>query len=57
MVGAGHGLHYRNVSAIAALPSMDEVTVGHALIAQALLSGIPEAVREMRRVLQEARRP
>jgi pyridoxine 5-phosphate synthase len=54
-VHAGHGLHYHNVEIIAALPQLRELNIGHAIIARALFTGLPEAVREMKRLLREAR--
>ncbi len=56
-VNAGHGLHYHNVQAIAAIPQVRELNIGHAIIARALFSGLGEAVREMKRLMLEARRP
>lgn len=55
-VNAGHGLHYHNVAAVAALPQLEELNIGHAIIARAVLVGLPEAVREMKRLMVEARR-
>ncbi len=54
-VNAGHGLHYHNVAAIAALPAIAELNIGHAIIARALFSGLQEAVREMKRLMRAAR--
>lgn len=47
-VHAGHGLNYRNVQAIAALPEIGELNIGHSLVARAVLVGMERAVREMR---------
>lgn len=55
-VNAGHGLHYHNVQPIAALPEIIELNIGHAIIAQALFSGLQGAVQEMKRLMVEARR-
>ena len=55
-VNAGHGLTYHNVLPIAALPEMHELNIGHAIIGRALMSGLPEAVKEMKQLLREARR-
>jgi pyridoxine 5-phosphate synthase len=55
-VHAGHGLNYHNVQPVAALPEMVELNIGHAIIGHALLVGIPEAIRQMRALMQEARR-
>lgn len=46
-VNAGHGLDYRNVHAVAALPFIDELSIGHAVISRAVLVGLENAVREM----------
>ncbi len=55
IVNAGHGLHYHNVQEIAAISCINELNIGHALIARALFSGIAEATREMKRLMQDAR--
>jgi len=54
MINAGHGLHYHNVQPIAAIPGMNELNIGHAIIARAVFSGLAEAVREMKRLIREA---
>lgn len=54
-VNAGHGLHYHNVQAIAALPGIAELNIGHAIVARAVFSGLQAAVREMKRCMREAR--
>lgn len=56
VVNAGHGLHYHNVIPVAALPEVHELNIGHAIIAQALFCGLPQAVRDMKQRLLEARR-
>lgn len=53
-VNAGHGLHYHNVQAVAAIPGMGELNIGHAIVAEALFLGWTEAVREMKRLMVEA---
>lgn len=53
-VNAGHGLHYHNVQAIAAIPGVRELNIGHAIIARALFSGLQPAVREMKQLMREA---
>lgn len=55
-VNAGHGLHYHNVQAIAAIPGVRELNIGHAIIARSIFTGLPEAVAEMKRLMIEARR-
>ncbi len=54
-VNAGHGLNYDNVHAIAALPDIYELNIGHAIVAQAVLSGLTGAVQEMKRIITHAR--
>lgn len=54
-VNAGHGLNYHNVKAIAAIPGIRELNIGHAIIARAVFTGLNEAVREMKRLMIEAR--
>ncbi|MCR4302551.1 MAG: pyridoxine 5'-phosphate synthase [Sulfuricaulis sp.] len=53
-VNAGHGLNYDNVQAIAAIPGISELNIGHAIIARALFTGLTEAVREMKRLMRDA---
>lgn len=55
VVNAGHGLHYHNVQPVAAIPQIVELNIGHAIIARAVFDGLPAAVREMRRLMVEAR--
>ncbi|MDX1901063.1 MAG: pyridoxine 5'-phosphate synthase [Gammaproteobacteria bacterium] len=55
IVNAGHGLHYQNVQAIAALPEIHELNIGHAIIAQAIFLGLENAVREMKQLMLLAR--
>ncbi len=46
-VNAGHGLDYRNTAPIAALPAIEELSIGHAVISRAVMVGLDQAVREM----------
>lgn len=55
-VNAGHGLTYHNVQPIAALPEMHELNIGHAIIGQAVMCGLPAAVTDMKLLMREARR-
>ncbi len=48
---AGHGLNYRNVQAIAQLPNICELHIGHSIMSRALFIGIREAVREMKKAI------
>jgi pyridoxine 5-phosphate synthase len=54
-VNAGHGLNYVNVKPVAALPEIEELNIGHAIIARAVLVGLDRAVREMKSLMWEAR--
>lgn len=54
-VHAGHGLHYHNVQAVAAIPQLTELNIGHGLVARAVFSGLADATREMKRLMVEAR--
>lgn len=54
-VNAGHGLHYHNTDAIACIPQIRELNIGHAIISRAVFVGLQEAVREMKRIMVEAR--
>ncbi|MEW5918306.1 MAG: pyridoxine 5'-phosphate synthase [Gemmatimonadota bacterium] len=55
-VHAGHGLTVANVGAVAAIPEIEELNIGHAIVAQAVYIGIGAAVREMRAAIDAARR-
>jgi pyridoxine 5-phosphate synthase len=54
VVNAGHGLTYHNVQAIAALPGVNELNIGHAIVAQALFVGWNAAVAGMKRLMVDA---
>lgn len=54
-VNAGHGLHYGNVAAIAAIQQIVELNIGHAIIARAVFDGLSFAVSDMKRRMTEAR--
>jgi pyridoxine 5-phosphate synthase len=51
-VHAGHGLTYENVRAVAALPEVSELNIGHNIVARAVLVGMERAVREMREAMR-----
>ena len=55
-VNAGHGLTVANVGAVAALPGVRELNIGHALIARAVFIGLDRAVAEMKEAMHDARR-
>ncbi len=46
-VSAGHGLNYRNVVPVASIPQVEELNIGHSIIARAVMVGLEAAVREM----------
>jgi pyridoxine 5-phosphate synthase len=54
-VNAGHGLHYTNTQAIAAIPDIAELNIGHAIVAHAVFVGWENAVREMKAIMTQAR--
>ncbi len=56
-VHAGHGLTYQNVAAIAALPGIEDLNIGHNIIARASMVGLEKAVREMLALLVKAGKP
>jgi pyridoxine 5-phosphate synthase len=51
-VAAGHGLHYRNVQPIVAIREIEELNIGHSIVARAVLVGMERAVREMKELLR-----
>lgn len=55
MVNAGHGLHYHNVAAIAAIPDIYELNIGHSIVAQSVFSGLAKAVSDMKSIMLSAR--
>lgn len=55
IVNGGHGLNYQNVQPIARIPEMNELNIGHGIIARAIFMGLENAVREMKRLMLEAR--
>lgn len=55
-VHAGHGLTVRNVAPVARIPEIEELNIGHSIVSRALFIGIGAATREIRGVIDEARR-
>lgn len=55
VINAGHGLHYQNVTPIAAIEQVVELNIGHAIVARAVFDGLGPAVSEMKRLMLEAR--
>ena len=54
-VNAGHGLNHYNVEAICAIPEIVELNIGHSIIAQALFSGLAQAVKDLKGIMKYAR--
>ena len=54
-VNAGHGLHYHNVQHIARIPGIDELNIGHAIVAHAIFVGWEAAIREMKALMVAVR--
>jgi pyridoxine 5-phosphate synthase len=54
-VHAGHGLNLQNVAAVAAIPEIEELNIGHSIISRALFLGLDRAVREMGEAMRAAR--
>jgi len=54
-VNAGHGLHYTNVQAIAVIPDIAELNIGHAIVAHAVFVGWAHAIREMKAIMVRSR--
>ncbi len=50
-VNAGHGINYQNIKIFKAVPDIDEISIGHAIIARAVFVGIKESVQEMIRLI------
>jgi len=55
IINAGHGLHYQNVTAIAEIPQIVELNIGHAIVSRAVFDGLAMAVSEMKHLMTEAR--
>ncbi len=53
---AGHGLTYANVTPVAALPEVAELNIGHFLIGQSVMDGLPGVVQRMKAIMLSARR-
>ncbi len=56
-VNAGHGLNYDNIQPIVLIRGLRELNIGHSIVAQAVFVGMEQAVRSMKRLLQQARLP
>ncbi len=56
-VHAGHGLTYQNVQPVVSIEEIEEVNIGHSIVSRAVMTGMTEAVRAMRRLIDEVRPP
>jgi pyridoxine 5-phosphate synthase len=54
-VHVGHGLNYHNVQAVAALPEVEEMNIGHSIVSRAVLVGMERAVRDMKDAMRQGR--
>jgi pyridoxine 5-phosphate synthase len=54
-IHAGHGLTVQNVTPVAAIPEIEELNIGHSVVARAIFVGLAEAVRELRAAMDAAR--
>jgi pyridoxine 5-phosphate synthase len=53
-VHMGHGLNYTNVQAVAAIPGVEELNIGHSIVSRAVLVGLERAVRDMKEAIRQA---
>ncbi|OBT17340.1 pyridoxine 5'-phosphate synthase [Vibrio sp. UCD-FRSSP16_10] len=56
IVNAGHGLTYHNVAAVAALPEIYELNIGHSIMGRAVFEGLDKAVADMKAIVEQARK-
>lgn len=54
-VNAGHGLHFQNVEAISKIPQIVELNIGHSIIAQAVFFGLDQTIRDLKKIMVNAR--
>ena len=52
-INAGHGLNYRNVKNMLQIPDLEELNIGHSIIARSVFTGLKEAVVEMKKLITE----
>ena len=50
VVNAGHGLNYKNTKAVARIPEIEELNIGHSIISRSVFTGLTKAVKEMKRL-------
>ena len=51
IVNAGHGLHYKNVQEIVAIKDIEELNIGHSIVAEALFVGWKKAIKDMKKII------
>ena len=56
VVHAGHGLNYQNTGPVAALDGIEDLNIGHSIVARAVLTGLEQAVRDMLAILRDSER-
>jgi len=54
LVNAGHGLNYHNTAEIVSIPGMNEVNIGHSIIARSIFTGLERAVKDMKELINRA---
>jgi len=54
-VHAGHGLTYKNVTSVAAIPAVEELNIGHSVVSRSIMIGMPNAVRDMKGLIDAVR--
>ena len=52
---AGHALNYSNIGNIASIPGLSELHIGHSIISRAIFTGLRDAVREMKTLIDDAK--
>ncbi|MDC3240428.1 pyridoxine 5'-phosphate synthase [Gammaproteobacteria bacterium] len=55
-VNAGHGLNYQNTASISSIPEITELNIGHAIVARSVITGMAEAVKEMKTIMESSRK-
>jgi pyridoxine 5-phosphate synthase len=53
VVNAGHGINYINIAEVRTLPHLHELNIGHSIVSRALFTGVEEAVREMKKRMND----
>ena len=53
-VNAGHGLNYKNLQQILKLPYLNELNIGHAIIAESVFIGLDDAIKKIKRIIDNS---